>query len=142
MPHTIVATRSTPALIIYLIDISGSMADELDGSPKIEHVNEALEKVLIRMVQRSTKGEVISPRYRLAIAAYSDEPLDILGDIKTIDRVAKQGRPKLSTTNSTNTAGAFMWARDLFRRELPTLVGCPAPMICHLTDGRYTSEDP
>ena len=142
MSHKVPATRNTPALVIYLIDMSGSMGEILDGASKIEHVNQALEKVLIRMVQRSTKGEVISPRYRLAMVAYSDEPFDIVGDIKTIDQVVKTGRPRLSATNSTNTAAAFAWARDLLRRELPKLTGCPAPMICHLTDGRYTSDDP
>src|SRR5437660_2778370 len=107
------------------------MGESLDGASKIEHVNEALEKVLIRMVQRSTKGEIISPRYSLAMVAYSDEPLDIVGGIKTIDAVVKMGRPKLSATNSTNTIDAFVWARDLLKRELPKLTGCPAPTICH-----------
>jgi uncharacterized protein YegL len=142
MSYNLVATGKTPALIIYLIDISGSMSESLDGMPKIEHVNQAIEKVLVRMVQRSTKGEVISPRYRLAMAAYSDNPIDILGGIQTIDDVAKKGRPKLSATSLTNTHSAFTWARDLLKQELPNLNGQPAPMVCHLTDGQFTGSDP
>ena len=70
MAYTILATSKTPALIIYLIDVSGSMEENLDGAQKIQHVNNAIEGVLIRMIQRSTKGEVISPRYRLSLVLY------------------------------------------------------------------------
>jgi uncharacterized protein YegL len=142
MPYNTVATRVTPALVIYLIDISGSMQEELDGHPKIEHVNQAIEKVLVRMVQRSTRGEIVSPRYRLAMIAYTDKPIDILNGIQTIDIVAQKGRPKLSTNTTTDTAAAFMMARDLLRQQLPNLKGCPAPMVCHLTDGEYNGSDP
>ena len=142
MSYNLVATSKTPALIIYLIDISKSMEEELDGAPKIEHVNQAIEKILMRMVKRSTKGEVISPRYRLAITPYSDKPIDILGKIEAINDVARRGKPRLSVSAATDTAAAFLWARDLLRLELPKLAGFPAPMVCHLTDGRYTGSDP
>lgn len=142
MSYNLVATSKTPAFIIYLIDISKSMQEELDGAPKIEHVNRAIEKVLVRMVQRSTKGEIISPRYRLSIVAYSDGPMDILGKVETISEIAKRGRPKLSVTNLTNTHAAFTYALNLLKQELPKLNNHPAPMVCHLTDGRYTGDDP
>lgn len=145
MAYNAVATGKTPALIIYLLDISGSMADRLDGIPKIEHVNQAIERLLVRMVQRSAKGELISPRYRLSMIAYSDSPLDILGGIRTIDEIVQLGKPTLSATNSTNTAAAFEMARDLLRHEIAQMdysTIAPAPMICHLTDGQYTSADP
>ena len=38
MSDEVVATTKTPAFIIYLIDISGSMDEEFDGARKIEHV--------------------------------------------------------------------------------------------------------
>ena len=131
-----------PGLIIYLLDISGSMAEPFQGARKIDYVNRALASTLQRMIQRSTKGRVISPRYRLAMCAYSDQALDMLGGIRTIDEVAAMGNPTLSPTNSTDTHAAFLWARDLLRRELPNLSGMPAPMVCHLTDGVYTASDP
>jgi hypothetical protein len=142
MAYTTLATRTSAALVIYLIDISGSMSEPLDGAPKIDHVNQAIEKILKRMVQRSTKGEIIAPRYRLAMIAYSDQPIDILGGIQSIDVVAKRGKPKLTTDTTTDTAAAFLMARDMLRQELPNLNGCPAPMVCHLTDGQYTANDP
>jgi hypothetical protein len=143
MAYDIVATTKTPALIVYLIDISGSMDEEFDGARKIEHVMEALDNVLHKMVERSTKGEIIAPRYRLAMAAYSDSPQSMLpGGIETIAQVAKRGKPHLSATHSTDTHAAFVWARDLLRQELPKMKGMPAPMVCHLTDGEYTGADP
>jgi uncharacterized protein YegL len=142
MAYSKVATGATPALVIYLLDCSGSMNEKLDGEPKIKHLNEALGRVLERMVQRSTKGEVISPRYRLALIAYSDQPRDILGGVKTINEVVNKGKPKLSASMVTNTEAAFTYARDLLRQELPQLAGHPAPMVCHLTDGQFTGNDP
>jgi uncharacterized protein YegL len=142
MSYTVLATAKTPALIIYLLDCSGSMSEKLDGQTKIEHLNDALYKVLVRMVQRSTKGETVSPRYRVAMISYSDQPRDILGGIKPIDEVVKKGRPKLSAGGVTDTAAAFSLARDLLKHELPQISAHPAPMICHLTDGQFTGGDP
>src|SRR5262245_23054561 len=132
MPYSILATSN---------DVSRSMEQQLDGAAKIDHVRGAIERILIRMIQRSTKGEVISPRYRLALILYSDEPLDVFGRIETITDVAKRGNPKLGVSNCTDTAAALEYARDLLKRELPLLQNHPAPMICHLTDGRFTADD-
>jgi uncharacterized protein YegL len=145
MAYDVVATGRTPALIVYLLDISGSMSEMLDGAPKIEHVNQAIEQVLVRMVQRSTKGAAISPRYRLGMIAYSDTPEDILGGIRSIAEVAQLGTPMLSVSRATDTHAAFMTAREMLRRELAYNGDGerrPAPMVCHITDGQYTGSDP
>jgi hypothetical protein len=142
MPYQTKATGVTPALVIYLLDCSGSMSEQLDGAEKIDHVNQAVDRVLTRMVRRSTKGEIVSPRYRLSMIAYSERPIDLLGGISTIDKVIQKGKPKLTTISTTEAAAAFAYARDLLKRELPNLKGFPAPMICHLTDGQFTGPDP
>ncbi|MEA2559825.1 MAG: hypothetical protein QOH06_1329 [Acidobacteriota bacterium] len=142
MPYEALATSKTPALIIYLLDCSSSMNQPLDGAPKIEHVNQAVEKVLVRMVQRSTKGEIVAPRYRLAMIAYSDKPTDVLQGILPINEVVDKGTPQFSAQGMTDTEGAFRIARDLLKKELTKLSGHPAPMVCHLTDGEYNTGDP
>jgi uncharacterized protein YegL len=142
MAYDIAATSATPALVVYLLDVSGSMSEHLDGVPKIQHLNRALQNVIGKMVARSTKSEVVSPRYRLAMIAYSSTPKDILGGIRTVAEVAQLGSPQFKPTNQTDTAAAFMMARDLLRRELPSLRGHPAPLVCHMTDGAYTGSDP
>jgi hypothetical protein len=136
------ATRLTPALVIYLIDVSDSMAEPFETKKKIDYVNEALKSTLRRMMQRSTRGDTISPRYRLAMATYSDQVFDFIGGVRTIDEVAKKGAFTLSPRFGTNTHAAFKWALDILQEELPGLNGKPAPMVCHLTDGQYTTGDP
>ncbi len=59
-----------------------------------------------------------------------------------VEDVAKKGAPRLATDESTDTATAFLWARNLLEAELPSLDEMPAPIVCHLTDGEYNGNDP
>ena len=142
MPYEILATSQTPALIIYVLDVSGSMSYNLNGRPRIEVVMDALSATLQQMVFRCTKGGQISPRYRLAMYAYSDQVYDILGGVMTIDQVAKLGVPELSTMKATDTKLAFEQVEYLLKTELSNLNNCPAPLVCHMTDGEYTGDNP
>jgi len=136
------ATTRTPALIVYLVDISSSMEGRVDGVPKIQIVNETIKKMLTRMVARSTRGETIQPRYRLAMACYGDAIYDLLDGVQPIDVVARKGTPQFSAGGTTNTAAAFEWAKSLLSVQLPLLENAPAPLVCHLTDGESTGADP
>jgi uncharacterized protein YegL len=142
MPYEILATSRTPALIIYVIDISGSMDEPLDGQKKIDHVNQAIRRILQKMVQRSTKGEIVSPRYRLGLVAYSDLPINVFNGIETITDVVKRGRPMFVADNATNAHAALTVARNMLKAEITNLQGRPAPIVCHLTDGVFTGDDP
>lgn len=140
--YTIPATSKTPALIIYLLDVSGSMSASFSSTTRIEAVTQALKRVAVTMVRRSTKGAIVAPRYRVAMIAYSSQTVDLLGGIKTIDEVAKIGVPQLTTMDMTDTAGAFAYAENLLKAELPNMQDCPAPLVCHMTDGEYNGADP
>ncbi|MFB9277182.1 vWA domain-containing protein [Cohnella cellulosilytica] len=141
--YTTKATQTHPALIIYLLDVSGSMSLALGGRKRIDVVTESLNVALRQMVFRSTKGSRISSRYRVAIIAYSDEVRDLLGGIKRIDELMNGGMlPVLNTYRFTDTAKAFQHAEKLLKEELPSIQDCPAPLVCHMTDGVYTGEDP
>lgn len=142
MPYDILATSKTPAPIIYLLDVSGSMGEKLGQKRRIDVVMDALGAMLKQMVFRSTKGSRVSPRYRVAMYAYSDHVYDLLGGIKGVDQIAQLGVPELSTMRSTDTARAFAQAEKLLQQELPALAHCPAPLVCHMTDGEYTGADP
>ncbi|WP_373457808.1 vWA domain-containing protein [Paenibacillus wynnii] len=140
---TVQATQSTPALIIYLIDVSASMGMEMNNVRRIDVVKKALVSAIKQMVFRSTKGSRIAARYRIAILAYSDEVYDLLGGIKAIDEIAGTGTlPELTPIRFTDTASAFKRAEEMLREELPRMQKCPAPLICHMTDGAHTGEDP
>ncbi len=140
--HQVMATSRTPALIIYLLDVSGSMSQSLGAGRRIDVVMDALAAALRQMVYRSTKGDWISPRYHIAMFAYSDQVYDVLGGVKSVDQVAHLGVPDLSPMTSTETANAFAQAEWLLQSALPSLAESPAPLVCHMTDGEYTGADP
>ncbi|ANS75336.1 hypothetical protein AWM70_12560 [Paenibacillus yonginensis] len=143
MSYQIQATADTPALIIYLLDISGSMTLEFEGRRRMDVLNEALRTAIRQMVYRSTKGSRLSPRYRISILAYSDEVYDLLDGVKSIDRISNSSNlPELYPRRFTDTAKAFRQAEKILQSELPNLRDCPAPLVCHITDGVYTGEDP
>lgn len=143
MNYTIQASQRTPALIIYLIDISASMNMLMDGKRRIDIVYEALSLAIRQMVFRSTKGNRLTPRYRLAILAYSDDVYDLLNGIKGIDEIASLGSlPDLTPIRFSDSAKAFRQAERILEAELPNMQDCPAPLVCHMTDGVATGEDP
>lgn len=142
MNYMTMATQRTPALIIYLLDVSMSMSRRLGKKQSIEVVMDALTAALRQMVFRSTKGGRLSPRYRIAMYAYSDHVYDLLDGARSVDQVAQLGVPELSPQRSTDTAKAFLQAEKLLQQELPNLQDCPAPLVCHMTDGEYTDSDP
>lgn len=146
MPYEALATSKTPALIIYLLDMSGSMSDPIDpigGEPKIKVVTRTLKKVAREMVRRSMKGTTPSPRYRVAIFAYSDEVRDLFDGAITVDEFMNRGIPVMKSSGMTDTAKAFRAAEELLQKEWGNIQDCPAPLICHMTDGEYnTGGDP
>jgi uncharacterized protein YegL len=142
MTYEVLATSKTPAFIIYLLDVSASMGQPLGESRRIDVIADALQAALRKMVFRSTKGSRLSPRYRIAMLAYSDHVYDILDGIKPVDEVAQMGVPELDTRRTTETAKAFAQAEQILQRELPHLQDSPAPLVCHMTDGENTGDDP
>jgi uncharacterized protein YegL len=142
MSYDTLATRITPALVIYLLDLSGSMSTAMEGRRRIDIVADALKAAIQQMIFRSTKGSVISPRYHIALYVYSQDVFDVFDGIKPIDKVARLGLPDLSTMNSTNTDKGFEQVEKLLQARLGDYQGCPAPLVCHMTDGEYTGKDP
>jgi uncharacterized protein YegL len=141
-----VATSDNPALIVYLLDISGSMGEEMPGGKtRLEIVQESLYEAIKEMVGRSSKAGVIRPRYRVAVYAYSDDVYDIFDGIKTVDEIADKGIPALTAQNRTNMAGAFSEAKKLITKDIAGwrenyLNDCPAPLVVHMTDALITER--
>jgi hypothetical protein len=140
--YTVSATKNTPALIIYLLDMSYSMSAELDGSMKGDLVSKTLMHTAREMVLRSMKGTLPSPRYRVAIYVYNDEVRDVLNGPRLITELIEIGIPAMKPSGKTDTAAAFEAAERLLISEASNLYDCPAPLVCHLTDGEYTGSDP
>src|SRR5690348_7836086 len=133
--YTQPATTLTPALVIYLIDASDSMNERCAETTKIGMVNTALRAMVKDMVRRSMRDSVVQRRYKLAIFAYSSDVLDILGDICDLSDLLSKGIPELSAGGVTNTAAGFAHVETLLNAHLSEYKRCPAPLVCHLTDG-------
>ncbi len=142
MPYEKTATKATPALIIYLLDMSHSMDAGIGGSRKIDVVTESLMQVAREMVVRSARGTQASPRYRVAIYAYNDTVRDVLDGPIPITELMRIGVPQMTPSGLTDTALAFEAAERLLIAERGALQDCPAPLVCHLTDGAFTGDDP
>ena len=145
------ANAAFPQLIIYLIDVSGSMNGVIKTPAgertRIQVAEENFRKALQTMNARSLKGDFIAPRYRIALYTYSDTIKDVYGGAKSIGEIMQIGIPNISANFRTNTKGAFEAAQKLLGTELPKLQDArtgsrefPAPLVCHLTDGEF-SED-
>lgn len=140
--YTQPATAVTPALVIYVIDASDSMNDPCGDTTKIAMVNAALRATIKDMVRRSMRDGVVQRRYKLAIFAYSTEVIDVLGGIRDLPELLRMGIPTLSAGGVTDTAGAFSSVATLLTNTIGEYQHGPAPLVCHLTDGVFTTVDP
>jgi len=146
--YSIPATADSPAHIVYLLDSSGSMANTLNGTPRIDLLFEAFKEILDRMLDKSYKGgEVYRPRYKIAVITYSDETVDDLTEGGFVDLKAfwDAGLPRITPGGNTNTAGAFTRAYQILQvlqNDPEVYDKCPAPLVCHVTDGKYTTANP
>ncbi len=142
MSYSIFASTQNPMLVIYLLDISGSMLSATNTASRIEVLDKALEKTIYRMYARSRRGNTISPRYNIAMLAYNDRVFDVLNGVINIKELVDTGLPEFVPSGTTNTASAFEYAENLLKTELPKMNSCPPPLVCHITDGEYTGSDP
>jgi hypothetical protein len=147
MPYETVATQATPALVIYLLDMSVSMQDRVDEDKpdselKAALVTRTLTRALREMVRRSVRGTAPMARYRVAAFAYNHEVSDIFGGARPISEVIQIGVPVLNPAGTTDTAQAFEHAEQLLISMHNELKDCPAPLICHFTDGAFTDKSP
>jgi uncharacterized protein YegL len=136
------ATSNSQALVVFLLDVSGTMGKPMGSQTRIQVVKDALKMTIKEMVQRSLKNKDLRPRYRVAMIAYSDEVYDILKGVQPIDVVAKMGIPKLEPLNRTDMTKGLRAVKKLLEQEKKNITkDCPAPLVIHMTDGEYTSQD-
>lgn len=143
------ASSTNPALIVFLIDISGSMAAKMpDGRPRHVVVQDALQVAISKLVQNSFSSGQVRPRYRLLVLAYSEEIWDIFGGIKYISE-EEFDITELPPMTKTNPAGALEYVREVLAEDIAKwsdehLRYCPAPVVIHLTDAEVSEnfDDP
>ncbi len=139
--YQILASSKTPGLIIFLVDASPSMNKGFQGETRIDKTNQLLFNLAVKLVQLSTKGTTVIPRYRIAMFAYSSKAIDLLVGIKDIEQVAQLGIPQLTTLDMSDENNAFGEVENLILSEIPNLQDCPAPLVYHITDGDSNRAD-
>lgn len=142
-PYTREASSDAPQLVLYVVDVSESMALPIGDRRRIEVVAATLTAAIRQMVSRSLKGSKIAPRYRVAFLAYNDRVHDVFGGVVPIGEVASRGMPTIRPSGVTNTARAFGQVEQLLEQELRSLSPeAPAPLVCHVTDSMFVGKDP
>jgi von Willebrand factor type A domain len=138
------ATSLTPALVIYLVDASPSMNEPCSATTKIDMVNKALRAAIKDMVRRSMHNGIVDRRYKIAIFAYRTRAEDILGGIRELPDIIKDGVPVISADSNpdgkTDMIAGFTAVEKLLQDQLVNFQDSPAPLVCHLTDGLTTGE--
>jgi uncharacterized protein YegL len=142
-PYTCLANARNPALIVYLLDISGSMQSPLGTQTRHAALNDALNASIGALIKRASRGEHVSRRYDVAVFAYSDTVHDVLGGKISIAELADMDELQIPDPGgNTNTEAAFRYAHDFLASILQNYQDCPAPLVCHITDGEWNVGDP
>lgn len=145
--YTAFATSKSPALIMFLVDISGSMAKSLPGGKlRIEAANEAINTAVNELYSRSAKGRIVRPRYHISFFGYSGDFYNIPGKKLwyPIDEFGNIEMPILKPQGKTNMEKAFLTVKDIllsYKEASQTQPEVwpypnffPAPLIIHITD--------
>jgi uncharacterized protein YegL len=145
--YTQPATTLTPALVIYLVDTSDSMNQPCGGTTKINLVNTALRESLRHMIRRSMRDGIPQPQYLVAILSYHTRVVDMLGGICSLPDLVQAGMPKLIAQGETDMAAGFAAVEKLLQQYQESLLRSaslrrPAPLVCHLTDAHFTTDNP
>lgn len=140
--YTQPATTLTPALVVYLIDASDSMNEPCGDTTKIGMVNRLLAASLRDMARRCMRGGVLRPRYKVAILAYSRQITDVLQGVRDLPALAQVGAPEIIASGVTDMVAGFNAVERLLDSQLSEFQESPAPLICHLTDAGFTTQDP
>lgn len=152
MPYTVRARSTRPALIVYLIDASDTMLQPSGAGTRMDAVNHALQEMLRELVRRSIRDQLVQDRYELAVFAYSTEVIDVLESspdphlhgksIWKLSELLQVGLPRITASGQTNTFAAFAAVESLLNQHLDRYADSPAPLICHFTDGLFSTSDP
>lgn len=138
-----------PGLLVYLVDLSGSMA----GHDKITRVSNTIWEVIDRMVPSCQDMGVYKERFHLEVIGYNQytynlfsggvndmlDRLDGTEDTRQFIDTGKEGKPQ----GLTHMAMAYEKAAEIINKWIDAQnakgVPVPAPVVINITDG-YPEE--
>lgn len=147
-------SRALPALIVFVLDESKSMADALAGTsdPKFQLVERYFGKILEKLLERCTEprgsGVVIKPRYYLYVIRYGTAP-EVWGEgLMDIEAAAMRFAESHNSLglgghlDGTDAQNALTAGYDFLRGAIqdPRFQNSWPPTVIHITDGESQTD--
>ena len=162
-------SSATPGLLIILLDQSGSMMDDYEGTTRTKFATLAVNKVIDNIIQKNFDGDAPKNRCFISVIGYNHNVKELCsGWLKDLDasplryETLKKKTPDgaggivevevkqpvwvepIDKDGATNMLGAFQLAKDLVEKWMVDNADGPAPVIINISDGvpYYERKDP
>ena len=162
-------SSATPGLLIILLDQSGSMLHDYEGSTRTKFASTAVNKVIDNIIQKNFDGDAPKNRCFISVIGYNHNVKELCsGWLKDLDaqplryETLKKKQPDgaggiieievtqpvwveaIEDDGATNMLGAFKLAQDLVKQWITDNPDRPAPVIINISDGvpYYNGKDP
>ena len=162
-------SSATPGLLIILVDQSGSMMSDYEGTTRTKFATLAVNKVIDNIIQKNFDGEAPKNRCFISVIGYDDNVKELRsGWLKELDanplryEKIKKKTPDgaggivevevnqpvwvepIDQNGTTNMLGAFKLAKELVEKWMVDYADGPAPVIINISDGvpYYSGKDP
>lgn len=162
-------SSATPGLLIILLDQSGSMMSDYEGTTRTKFATLAVNKVIDNIIQKNFDGDVPKNRCFISVIGYNHNVKELCsGWLKDLDakplryETLKKKTPDetgglvevevkqhvwvepIDKDGTTNMLGAFQLAKELVETWMADNTGGPAPVIINISDGvpYYDGKDP
>lgn len=162
-------SSATPGLLIILLDQSGSMMSDYEGTTRTKFATLAVNKVIDNIIQKNFDGDAPKNRCFISVIGYNhnvkelcsgwlkeldESPLryetlkkktpDGAGGIVEVDVKQPVWVEPIDKDGATNMLGAFQLAKELVEKWMADNANGPAPVIINISDGvpYYDGKDP
>lgn len=162
-------SSATPGLLIILLDQSGSMMSDYEGTTRTKFATLAVNKVIDNIIQKNFDGDAPKNRCFISVVGYDNNVKELCsGWLKDLDanplryETLKRKTPDgaggiveievkqpvwvepIDRDGATNMLGAFQLAKDLVEKWMSDHADGPAPIIINISDGvpYYEGKDP
>ena len=162
-------SSATPGLLIILLDQSGSMMSDYEGTTRTKFASLAVNKVIDNIIQKNFDGDAPKNRCFISVIGYNHNVKELCsGWLKELDanplryETLKKKTPDgtgglvevevkqpvwvepIDRDGATNMLGAFQLAKELVEKWMADNADGPAPVIINISDGvpYYDGKDP
>lgn len=162
-------SSATPGLLIILLDQSGSMLNEYEGTTRTQFASTAVNKVIDNIISKNFDGDVPKNRCFISVIGYNHNvkelcsgwlkdldasPLrydtikkkmhDGAGGIIEVEEKLPIWVEPIQDDGATNMFGAFKLAQELVNQWIADNPDRPAPVVINISDGvpYYNGKDP